>query len=255
MSRPDLYGWYSTLAGEEATGVTREKRAGGGPATDAGSPRRMLLAAIHARIPDTTWSGPFSRRHPEISIVALNRTDVDSGTSVTDFWVSGRPPGVWTREIAAFSDVQAVDCLAEVGDGALYRVTFDDPPIFRLYGQLEIPLPFPIRIEAGVVRWEVVARASSFYPVLRFVRGLDPSAKLVWTRTPPLRSHLPLLTASQRKLLNKAIAAGYFAVPRGITVSGLAREVGRSKSSVSEGLATIEKKLLEHALRPASLLP
>ncbi len=222
---------------------------------DPGSPERLLLATILVRIPDTTWTGPFSRRHPKVSVVALNRTDVRPGVSVTDHWIGGRPPGVWTKEIGAFPDVHEVDCLAEVGDGALYRVTFDNPGVFRLYGQLEMPLPFPIRIQGGVVRWEVVARESAFYPVLGYVRGLDPSARLVWTRTPPLRSTLPLLTGPQRSLLDTAIAAGYFAVPRGITVSGLARQMGRSKSAVSEGLATIEKKLLERALRPASLLP
>jgi len=46
------------------------------------------------------------------------------------------------------------------------------------------------------------------------------------------------------------MAAGYFAVPRGITLTALARRLHRSKSSISESLALIEKQLLETALRP-----
>jgi predicted DNA binding protein len=51
------------------------------------------------------------------------------------------------------------------------------------------------------------------------------------------------------------MAAGYFAVPRRITLTGLANKLGKSKSSLSEMLANIEKKLLESALNPTSVSP
>jgi predicted DNA binding protein len=51
------------------------------------------------------------------------------------------------------------------------------------------------------------------------------------------------------------MAAGYFAVPRGITLTDLARQIGRSKSAVSEAIAIIERKLLETAVRPRGLTP
>jgi predicted DNA binding protein len=64
-----------------------------------------------------------------------------------------------------------------------------------------------------------------------------------------------MLTEIQQQLLSQAMAAGYFAVPRGITLTDLARRLDRSKSAVSEAIAIIEKKLLESALRPTSLTP
>jgi predicted DNA binding protein len=63
---------------------------------------------------------------------------------------------------------------------------------------------------------------------------------------------LPTLSAAQHQLLNQAMAAGYFAVPRGITLTELARRLNRSKSGISESIALIEKKLFETALRPDS---
>jgi predicted DNA binding protein len=121
----------------------------------------------------------------------------------------------------------------------------------ELYRRLRLPIHFPLRIQAGVITWEVVARYADFQVILKYARSVDPGASVVSIRRGPLRSHLPMLTDVQQKLLNQAMAAGYFAVPRGITLTELARKLERSKSSISESLALIEKTLMETALRPS----
>jgi len=183
----------------------------------------------------------------------LNRSELTEDASVSDHWISGGPPGVWAREIAGFPDVVKVDSLAEVGDGCIYRISYRNPPIVYLYRKLRLPLHFPFRIQAGIINWEVVARRSEFEAVLRYAKEVDPDFQLVSIRRRPLRSHLPVLTDTQQQLLNQAMAAGYFAVPRAITLTDFARQMGRSKSSVSEAIAVIERKLLESALRPSTV--
>ena len=209
---------------------------------------RLLVATLRVRIPDRIWLGPFSRRHPGIGLEVLGRSEIGRTHVVADIWIGGRPAGIWRREIARYSDVSHVDCLAEVGPGSLYRVRFVGPPVIELYRQLEVPLPFPMRVQGGAIEWEVVARAPEFQRIVRFAQSIDPHLRLTWTRRAPLRSHLPRLTRAQTALLKRAIAEGYFSVPRRITLVDLAREVNRSKSSVSEALARIELKLLESAL-------
>jgi len=120
---------------------------------------------------------------------------------------------------------------------------------------LGLPMQFPVRIQAGFLNWEVVARRSEFEEVLKHARKVNPDFQVVSIRDRPLRSHLPMLTDAQQQLLSQAMAAGYFAVPRGITLTDLARRLGRSKSGLSEAVAIIERKLLESALRPTSLTP
>lgn len=193
--------------------------------------------------------------HPNVSVEALNRSDVSKDVSVSDYWISGQPPGVWARELSGFPDVLKVDSLAEVGEGSLYRITYRNPGIIYLYRELGMPIQFPLRIQGGFIRWEVVARHSEFQEVLKYARAVDPDFQVVSIRRRPLRSHLPMLTDSQHQLLTQAMAAGYFAVPRGITLTDLARRLDRSKSAVSEAIAIIERKLLESALRPTSLTP
>jgi predicted DNA binding protein len=100
-----------------------------------------------------------------------------------------------------------------------------------------------------------VARRSEAQAILAHFRKADSGFQVVSIRGQPLRSHLPLLTTTQNQLLAQAMAAGYFAVPRGITLTGLASKLGRSKSTLSEMMAQIEKKLLESALNSTSLSP
>jgi predicted DNA binding protein len=216
---------------------------------------RLHLATLKVRVPEGLWTGAFSRAHPSIALETLNRADVSKDVSVSDYWIGGQPPGVWSREISGYSDVLKVDSLAEVGEGCLYRITYRNPPVIYLYRQLGLPIQFPLRIQAGVIRWEVVARHSEFRAVLEFAKRTDPGFQVVSIRRRPLRSHLPVLTDAQHQLLTKAMAAGYFAVPRGITLTELARRLDRSKSGVSEAIAIIERKLLESALRANSLSP
>jgi len=228
--------------------LRRLRDATGSPASD-----RLFLATLRIRIPGSIWTGPFSIAHPHVRIEALNRTEVEPGQSVSDYWISGAPPGVWAREIAAFPDVIKVDSLTEVGTGCLYRITYRNPPIVSLYQKMRLPIQFPLRIQAGYIAWEVVARRGDFQEILAKARSTDPNLVIVSIRRRPLRSHLPLLTEAQHALLSRAMAAGYFAVPRGITLTELARKLDRSKSSISESLALIEKKLFETVLRPAEL--
>lgn len=224
-------------------------RASQEPAGGAG----LFVATLRLRIPDDIWTGPFSRRHRTLRLEALNRTESTEGTSVSDYWISGGPPGVWAGEIASYPDVVRADSLAEVGDGCLYRVTYRNPPVVYTYRRLQLPIQFPLRMQDGVLTWEVIARRSEFDEVLRFARSRSSEVNVVSVRRRPLRSHLPLLTEAQQQLLSQAMAAGYFAVPRGITLTELARQLDRSKSSISESLALIEKKLLESVIRPTSL--
>lgn len=216
---------------------------------------RLLIAALRIRIPKSFGLGIFSEAHPEVLIDILNRSDVSKDVSVSDYWISGRPPGVWSREIARLPDVAGVDSLAEIGNGCLYRITYRNPPVIYLYRELGLPIQFPLHIEGGFLRWEVVARRSESSIVLEYARKVDPNFLVESIRSRPLKSHLPPLSEAQRQLLAQAMAAGYFAVPRAITLTDLAEKLDRSKSTLSEAIAIIERKLLESALRTATMTP
>ncbi len=216
---------------------------------------RLLVATLRVTIPSSIWTGPFSMRHPTVRLEALNRTEVTPSSSVSDYWISGGPPGIWAEEVLSYPDVLRVESLAEVGEGCLYRIKYRNPPVVAIYRQLRLPLQFPLRIQAGRMTWEVVARLAAFRAILGHAKRADPAVQIISMRRRTLRSHLPVLTETQHTLLAEAMAAGYFAVPRGITLTELAKKLDRSKSSISEGIALIEKRLVESALNAGSISP
>jgi hypothetical protein len=217
---------------------------------------QLLIAVLRARIPTTVGIGVFTSRHPETfdrSLEPFRRQQRRFGFGLLDKRSS--PQEFGPERSPAYPDVLKVDALTEVGNGSLYRVTFRNPPTIPLFRVLGIPIHFPLRIQGGFIRWEVVARRSEAQAILAHFRKTDSNFQVVSLRRQRLRSHLPLLTPTQNQLLAQAMAAGYFAVPRRITLTGLANKLGRSKSSLSEMMANIERKLLESALNPTSLSP
>jgi predicted DNA binding protein len=206
-------------------------------------------------MPKFLWTAGFSGAHPTVRMEVLNRTDLSRDTSVSDYWIGGEAPGVWAEEIASYSDVLHVESLAEVADGCIYRVTYRNPPVIDHFRRLRLPMQFPLKIQAGRITWEVIARRAELEQTLAYARSRDPELQISSIRHRPLHSHLPMLTEAQARLLTQAMDAGYFAVPRGTTLTDLARRLGRSKSALSEALARIEEKLLASALRPSTLLP
>ena len=211
--------------------------------------QRLVLATLKIRIPKRIWLSSFSARHPHARIEILNRGELGNGLSVSDYWISGAPPGEYSAEIAKYPDVTKSEALGEVGEGCLYRVTFENPPVVDLYRRLRMPIPFPMQVQNGLILWEVVAREPDFETIMRYARRADPALTVVSIRRKPLQRHLPMLSDAQRALLSQAMAEGYFAVPRQITLTDLAAKLNRSKSGISESLAIIEQKLLESVMR------
>jgi predicted DNA binding protein len=215
--------------------------------------QRLVVVTLRIRMAQDHWIGRFSNAHPELRIEAQTWTGLDARTSVLDYWIAGQPPGVWSREIESYPDVHGVEVLAEVADGCVYRVVQRSNPIVRLYRQLRMPLRFPLSIFGGVITWEVVSRKESFDRLLAFFRARKLQITIVSIRRGLVTGRLPVLTDSQRRLLDEAMSSGYFAVPRKVTLTQLAKRLGRNKSAVSESLALIEQKLLQNSLMPVRL--
>lgn len=215
----------------------------------------VIVGRFRFRAPEALWAGAFSVRHPRVRVEYLNRGEITLDVSVSDCWIGGGPPGVWAPEISRFPDVVKVESLSEMGTGSLYRVTFRNPPIIDFLRSLRVPLQFPVWFQSGFGGIEVVIHRSEFEAFKRFARSVDPAVHVESIRRGPLRSHLPLLTSAQRTILLDALSSGYFAVPRRVTLTELARRVNRSRSALSRTIAVIERKLLESALTPVTIRP
>ncbi|MHB8603816.1 MAG: helix-turn-helix domain-containing protein [Thermoplasmatota archaeon] len=85
--------------------------------------------------------------------------------------------------------------------------------------------------------------------IIQFAQTSRRDASVLVKSVASVRAPPSLLTASQERLLQIAVDAGYYSIPRTLNLRALARLVGRSPSAVSELLRNAEARLLTKHVR------
>ena len=104
---------------------------------------------------------------------------------------------------------------------------------------------FPFTIRGAEASWVVIASEHKIRQLLDRLSERVAGVTLESVRHSDDATGVETLTPRQAGLLQRAIAAGYFDVPRKITLTRLADRERMAVSSLSEALAIVEKKLVE----------
>lgn len=147
-------------------------------------------------------------------------------------------------------DVRHVEVVSKPATPTQVQIQWETPrsSVAKIANELHILPNFPLEIQDGVLTLVVVAPAERIRQLyrnllrigylrtrilsMRHKRGIGPES---------------LLTERQNEMFRSAMRAGYWDVPRRITMAQLAKDMGISKSAVAEMLATIEMKVLHEA--------
>jgi predicted DNA binding protein len=203
------------------------------------------IGRLRVPLPESAWIARFSSLHPEVRIEVLSRLDIGHRRSLTELRLHAPEARSLADELRALPQVEAVEELEGGPTETHFRVvnrTSEFIPIFR---ELNIMRRFPFSIQAGVGTWVVVAPKATIRRLLDRLHEQVPAAALEAVHPAgPSRSE-GSLTPRQEDLLRRAMAAGYFEVPRRISLTALAKNLGIAPSTLSESLAKVEKKLLE----------
>ncbi len=207
------------------------------------------LYRIVAQLPTTSWGYHFSRAHPDLRIELLNRIETAPGQLLTEIRMIGRDAPAWSTESRRYSQVRSVSEHVESPDTVLYRVTFQSPSIHEVTQRHRVLTRYPIVIQNGWSRFETFGSATQMRAYLaELAAGVGPSRIEAVRQGSVSRASLGL-TPVQDEIFRAAVSTGYYAAPRRISVTGLARRLGRSKSTVSTALVRIQKQLADSALR------
>ncbi len=195
-------------------------------------------------MPAASWLGRFTRAHPSVRVDVLDRLEMDAQETLFSVRVTPGRPGGWHAELAALPGVHRVEALREDADEAVLRVFFEGAtflPLLRSHGLVR---QFPFPVQNGDARWTVVGPAAKVRALAARLRR-DPGVRLEAIGPGLAAESRPWLTARQREVLRHAVTSGYFEVPRRVTLSQLARQIGVAPSTLSVTLATVERKVLE----------
>lgn len=203
------------------------------------------ICRLRVPLPESAWIARFSRQFPDVKIEVLSRLDVDRGRSLTEIELHVPDAGPWADEIRALAQVSDVEELEGAPGKIHLRVVHRTSGFIPIFRELRLMRRFPFTIRAGDAFWVIVAPESKHRALFERIHAEAPSAVIESIRHSDPEGPNGPLTPRQADLLRRAMAAGYFEVPRKVTLTGLAKNLGMAASSLSEGLAIVEKKLLE----------
>ncbi len=203
------------------------------------------ICRLRVPLPASAWIAEFSRSHPELSIEVLSRLDLTPRRSLSEIRLRDAEEASWKDELGSLPQVEAVEELERGPSEVHLRVTHRTSEFVPIFRELRIMRRFPFTIQGGVGHWVVVASASQIRQLLERLQERVPTATVEAVRHAERSRGGGPLTPHQEDLFRRAMAAGYFEVPRKVTLTGLARALDVAPSTLSEALAVIEKKLLE----------
>ncbi len=244
--------------------IARVRNALSNRSTRAGVPARFLrlraleprqsyaVYGIALRMPPNTLATAFTVAHPDLRLEVINRMSVDPDLTLTETRILGPEPAdlsEWREEIGRFPGVEQVEIHQEGAGRVLCRTLVSTNQVERVIQRHRVLARYPLVIQNGWVRFETLATPSQIRPFLREVERRVGPSHVESVRRHSVGLGSLGLTSSQETVFRAALRTGYFSVPRRISVSGLAQQLGRSKSSTSEMLSKIHQRLAESALQ------
>lgn len=204
----------------------------------------FAVAKLQFEVPDDPGLLSFTREYSDLAMIVTTSQLRRDGRYMAEVDLVGPFSADWS-EITHFAGVYSVSWLGTIGHLTRLRVVSRPPSYVTLADELEVLLRFPHVVQNGQYTIEAAGRVSR---LRRLVRGLRRGSHEVHVQrfcTDFMHARLHGLTPHQYALLQEALSAGYFDVPRRISLTRLAAKLGRSKSTVSRNLALVEKELAE----------
>lgn len=197
------------------------------------------------QLPPETVLSVFSLRHSDLVVIVLGLQPTLGGKVVMEVDCVDSQQVDYTSEIRKLPGVLSVFRLGARQFRTRFRMVAAPPRFLTAALRIGAVFRYPVVVRNGQCTIVVEASAQGLRRMMRELRRLAEGVKVLSWGRESLPTFPPSLSSRQQGLLYQAIAAGYFDVPRRITLTALAGQVHRSKSSVSRALSLIENRIVE----------
>ena len=214
----------------------------------SGKEERFAVVKLRFEIPPGGLYFRVSKNFPEGVVEVMADHVLPGRRMLVEMQLAGPKTSEMIRGLEREPGVVSVSPVPTPGPIKRVRMITRTPPFILVSRDLEVLIRFPRFIQDGVFTIEVASRVSQLRKLIQGLRRVYVAVDVVRFGRDRMRTYPPTLTPYQDALLHMALGAGYFDVPRRITLTGLATRMGKSKSSLSRRLAIVEKKLAESAV-------
>lgn len=201
----------------------------------------MLCLTLRVETPSLGWCRALSLKKPDLHMRIVSCFPLAEGAMEETVKVEGP---LWQEsldDIRNHPGVDRVDILSSMPTSGTLRVRLQGCPFPRMFAQSGIVPTFPIKIQSGVEEWIVIAHEGEARSLLASLEAEGIRAEVARSGQYEPRD---VLTARQREVLDRAVLEGYYSYPRRITLTRLAEKLGIAKSTLSETLMVVERRLL-----------
>ncbi|TES94103.1 MAG: hypothetical protein E3J90_13195 [Promethearchaeota archaeon] len=207
---------------------------------------KSCLARIKIKFPDQLWISEIFKNFRDIrmEIEYFLPYDFENSIGNSIIEIFHYDIDLIIEEIKNHKSVIDISILEKDENRVRFNVKTKDP--FLLYAIINcgVLVNFPVRVKEGYAYWRLVSKRESIDKLLTLFdqKGIEYSLLRIGNSPYSVDDDKNKLTLDESTLLNKAIASGFFEIPRKISLEELANELGKSKSALSVTLRKIIKK-------------
>ncbi|MFA9425635.1 helix-turn-helix domain-containing protein [Natronorubrum sp. A-ect3] len=209
----------------------------------------MITASFRIQLPEGIWVTDLSQAFPDATFRLL--TGVQMGETAVELGeVIAREPRPISERIAAHPSIESYQRLEVTDDRSLAKYETTDTDLYAFIKDSAFPPEFPIDVRNGWYVLDFTGTNTAFDRLCDALDAIDYRYELL--SCVETRETGGLLTDRQQTVLEAALRAGYFDVPRECTLAELASDLGIDKSTASGILRRGERRILTQALTGAS---
>lgn len=202
----------------------------------------MPEAKLRLELPEGVWIGELTRRYPDATFKILAAlSDAEDGVGLVE--IRSQSLSDVLDEIGTYDSVTDLDVLNQTDEQALVQFETTLPMLLLPARDSGVPLEMPFELSDGIAIWEIQTSSERLSELSDQLDFFDISFTVEYIQYEV--DEKQLLTDSQEELIGKAIEMGYYDTPRECSLTELAEEIGRSKSTVSETLHRAEGKIIK----------
>jgi predicted DNA binding protein len=207
---------------------------------------KSSLARIRIKFPAQIWISEIFRKFHDVRMEIEHFLPYDFENSIGNSIIEifHHSIDLIIEEIRKHKSVIEFSVLEKEETRVKFNVKTIDP--FLLYAIIRcgVLVNFPVRVREGYAYWRLVSKRESIDKLLTLFDQKGVEYKLLRIGNSPysIDDDKNKLTLVESTILNKAIASGFFEIPRKISLEKLANELGKSKSALSVTLRKIIKK-------------
>jgi predicted DNA binding protein len=207
----------------------------------------IVQVKLTFRLPETKCMFTISTKYPDLQFKNISMLPTLGNAGNTLIEVNGARSKELVADLKREKNISAVKVLLDSEDQVLINARINEPLILNLMSANDVIIDYPMIIQDGEGSITLIGERPNIDALLETfeAKGISYTIKSIGGIEPD-----EILSEKQKEVLTKSLKAGFFDVPRKMSLTDLAAEFDVSPTALSEMIRRLSKRLAEHYVNP-----